>query len=306
MLNAAHVCTQDFQTILQQWLACRLDTDRLHWLSQKLEIMQAGLEDRSIFTAFSLVPRQLGKTPLNLNATELQAAKMLCPQWNPKNWTVEQTARALLLLNLPQDDGSRVQHWMTQFFTTAGLQELIALHQTLPLLPHPDRYRFWADEGVRSHMTGVFEAIALENPYATWHFEEAAWNQLVLKAIFIDAPLHPIVGLDERRNATLTQMLMDYVHERWAAHRRVTPEIWRLVSQDLTPAYLADCAKGLTMDDRIQALAIARCCLDSGNPEALVLLKTQGDLQVMAQSVTWVEIFQHRQEIVPGKMAIAA
>jgi hypothetical protein len=306
MLDHPSVPNRRIQTLLYQWLERRLEPDSLDWLSQKIAVTTEGKDDRVIFTAFSFVPRKIGKADLNLSAAELNEAQELCAAWHPHTWSVDQAARALLLLCLPQENKHRISHWMEQLFTTAGLQELIALHQTLPLLPHPDRYRFWADEGVRSHITGVFQAIALYNPYPAWHFEEAAWNQMVLKAIFIDAPLHPITGLDQRRNPTLTRMLMDYIHERWAAHRRVTPEIWRLIVGDLTPEQIADLARGLTMDDTFQCYSIARCCLDSGTPEALALLASQGELHQRSASITWAEVFQHRQEVIPWKSVIAA
>jgi hypothetical protein len=52
--------------------------------------------------------------------------------------------------------------------------------------------------------------------------------------------LAPIQGLDERRNPTLAQILSDYAHERWAAGRPVTPELWRC---------LGPFAEGILLDD---------------------------------------------------------
>jgi hypothetical protein len=60
-------------------------------------------------------------------------------------------------------------------------------------------------------------------------FDEAGWNQLVLKALFIETALAPVQGLDRRANPTLMRMLCDYAHERWAAGRPVSPELWRCV-----------------------------------------------------------------------------
>lgn len=57
---------------------------------------------------------------------------------------------------------------------------------------------------------------------------------MVLKALFIDTTLHPIVGPDERANSKLATLLCDYAHERWAAGRAVTPELWRCVGPHAT------------------------------------------------------------------------
>jgi hypothetical protein len=42
-------------------------------------------------------------------------------------------------------------------------------------------------------------------------------------------PVKPIQDLDRRTNPTLMRMLCDYAHERWAAGRPVSPELWRCV-----------------------------------------------------------------------------
>ncbi len=48
-------------------------------------------------------------------------------------------------------------------------------------------------------MRVVFEAVAHRNPYPAEQLPEAAWNQMVLKALFVGSRLAPIVGLDAPR-----------------------------------------------------------------------------------------------------------
>ncbi|MFM2429117.1 MAG: hypothetical protein RLZZ511_330 [Cyanobacteriota bacterium] len=240
-------------------LTAQLSGEVVDWLWAQVQAVAAGAPDRQLFASFSVMPRRVGKADLVLNADQITAAQTLCPGWQPQTWSVDQAARSLLLLALPQADAAQVQRRFEQFFTTAGLQELIALLQTLPLLPHPDRYRYWADEGIRSHMKGVFEAIVLHNPYPSLHFDEAAWNQMVLKAVFIESSLAPIYGFDDRANPTLARMAIDYIRERWAAGRRVTPEIWRAIGPFVTPAMLPELERGLAMDDPVQRAAILNC-----------------------------------------------
>ena len=86
-----------------------------------------------------------------------------------------------------------------------------------------------AREGTRSAMQPMFEAVAHRNPFPMEQFDENAWNHMVLKALFIGSKLRPIQGLDERANPRLMRMLCDYAHERWAAERPVSPELWRCV-----------------------------------------------------------------------------
>ncbi len=287
------------QQMLSGWLADRLPADRWQWLATQVQAVANGAPDRQVFTTFSLITRKLGKAELALSTEQIAAAQTLCPGWTPQSWSIDQAARSWLLLSLPQQDEAQVCHRFEQLFTTSGLQELIALHQTLPLLPHPEQYRFWADEGVRSHMKGVFDAIVLRNPYPAQYFDQDAWNQMVLKTMFVESPLHPIYGLDHRRNSDLARMAIDYVHERWAAHRRVTPELWRLVAPFVNESMLADLAKGLAMNDLVQRRAIGLCCWESGKPEALGLLAPYPKLrqQLEAGEFDWAGICDHRTAI---------
>jgi len=75
----------------------------------------------------------------------------------------------------------------------------------------------------------VFEAITHYNPWPSAFLNEHRWNHLVLKALFVDSELAPIIGLDERANPELARMLIDYADERRTAGREISPELWRCV-----------------------------------------------------------------------------
>jgi hypothetical protein len=89
-----------------------------------------------------------------------------------------------------------------------------------------------AREGVRSSITAVFVAITCHNPYPFRHFDEAAWNQMVVKCVFNGAPIESIVGLHERRNAEVVQMLRDLVSERRAAGRPLPDAVHAYVASN--------------------------------------------------------------------------
>ena len=78
-------------------------------------------------------------------------------------------------------------------------------------------------------MTSVFNAVAHHNPYPAKYLDELAWNQMILKALFVGSQLKPIYGLKSRNNPQLAQMLIDYACERLAADRAVSNELWELV-----------------------------------------------------------------------------
>lgn len=275
--------------LLHSWLTQRISTQGLTWLNEKIEQIKAGVNRQVFFSAFSAVPRYTGKHDLRLTGEELEAASAVRTGWFPSHWSIDQAARTLLVLALPQDNEEEYIRTLEQVFTAADMGELIALYQALPLLSYPEKFRDRAAEGIRSNMTAVFNAVALQNPYPAEHLDDIAWNQIVLKALFVGSPLHLIQGLDQRANPQLAQMLVDYAHERWAAKRTVSPELWRLVGRFANHAMLADLERVIQTNDPVQqaagAIALAECLL----PDAQKLLARYPNLQAQVQAghLTW-------------------
>ncbi|MBD2410532.1 hypothetical protein FACHB389_14425 [Nostoc calcicola FACHB-389] len=275
--------------LLHQWLLQSVSQTGITWLEQKQAQIASGAAERLFFTAFSAVPRYLGKQKLQLTSQDLEAAQEAISGWNPVNWSVDQAGRTLLLLALPQDDAETYVRSLDKVFSSADMGELVALYQSLPLLPHPELHRQRAAEGIRSNMSNVFQAIALRNPYPADYLDNAAWNQMVLKAVFVGSPLHLIWGLDRRANPELAKMLTDYAHERWAAKRSVIPELWRPVGKFADSAIIADLEKVLANGDITEQQAAALACAESSLPQAQALLSHYPDLQSSIEqgNLTW-------------------
>ena len=230
MSTETYTETNKIIALLNNWLETRTSAESLAWLQRKKQEITQKAVERNLFTAFSSVSRYLGKQKLELSTEELQAANELIIGWNPINWTLDQVGRTLLILSFPHEDEDRYVATLDKIFAAADVGELIALYQSLPLLPHPEKFKLRAAEGIRSNMTSVFNAVALHNPYPAKYLDDLAWNQIVLKALFVGSPLHPIYGLERRNNQQLSQMLIDYARERLAANRTVNPELWQLVA----------------------------------------------------------------------------
>jgi hypothetical protein len=217
--------------LLQSWLAARVSTEALNWLKTKYNEISTGAEVNIFYTAFSAAPRYTGKQDLNLTSEELKAALDVHKGCFPSNWSIDQVGRTLLVLSLPSSDEQRYLEILEQLFNAADVGELIVLYQALALLPYPAQFKKRAAEGVRSNMTAVFNAVALNNPYPGEYFDDQAWNQMVLKALFVGSPLSHIYGLEKRANSQLGQMLTNYASERQAAKRTVAPELWQLLEK---------------------------------------------------------------------------
>ncbi|MEM8805355.1 MAG: EboA family metabolite traffic protein [Cyanobacteria bacterium P01_G01_bin.38] len=280
------------KTLLHEWLVRQVPMDPLTWLEGKLKQVSENGSDRLLFTTFSAVPRYTGKADLKLTDVDLQAAEAARPGWSPAEWSLDQVGRTLLLLSLPSEAGEHYQAQLEKLFGAADVSEQIALYQSLPLLPHPERFSSRAAEGLRTSIDAVFNAIALRNPFPGDYFETPAWNQMILKAVFVGSPLHLVQQLDQRANPELARMLSDYAHERWAAKRQVTPELWRLIGPFLNDQFLADIQQALQTSDKTQQMAAALACTQSSLPAAQAILQQHPTVRDEITSMDWERFSQ--------------
>ncbi|WP_303311047.1 EboA domain-containing protein [Hymenobacter sp. BT730] len=280
-----HSYTAYFQSLL----IAQLPSAGLAWLTSQLDAMHT---EKDFFLAFSRAPRFVGKHLLQVAPPQLAQANQLRSGFNPESWTADQAVRTLLLLHAPHQSPTDYTAILNRLFTTADLTELTTLYAALPLLPHPESHVKRAAEGVRTTMTQVFDAIALNNPYPHDFLPTEAWNQMILKAVFNVRPLHRIYGLDQRHNAALAQMLIDYAHERWAAGRTLTPEVWRLVSPYLTVNYMPDIQRLLQSANTLEKEAAALALTESDLPIARELLNQHPEIKktITEGAFTWQSI----------------
>lgn len=280
------------EAALQQWLDRRLDSAGAQWLRECAASLAGAGSDRDLFRWVSLVSRKLGKAPLALDAAELSVAAQTRTGWDPSAWTIDQAVRVRLLLAAATDSHTFVRR-LDQLCATADVDELVAFYRGLPVYPDPPRHRQRAAEGVRSNMKVVFEAVAHRNPYPAEQLSEPAWNQMVLKALFVGSTLDPIVGLDQRANATLARMLSDYAHERWAAGRSISPELWRCVGPFASGPLLADLERVLDTGAPAERDAAVLALRSAGNEGARQLLARHAALSnaVAARGVDWQSAF---------------
>jgi hypothetical protein len=275
-------------TLLHTWLRRQLPAEAAAWLESQAAALKDAQADRPLFLAISLVHRRIGKADLNLSAADVAEAETARTGWRPAGWSQDQAARVFLLLAA---DGTpaRFAERLEQLFVTADVGELIAFYRGLPLYPEQPRYVERAAEGVRTNMRAVFEAVAHNNPYPVEQFSEHRWNQMVVKALFIGSTLHPIQGLERRWNADLMRMLCDYAHERWAAGRPVSYELWRGVGPFADTAAIADLARVLDIGGPVERQAAALALASSPSAEATAVLGSDPALAaaIKGGNISW-------------------
>lgn len=250
-----------------------------NWLQSKI-----ANEAKDILTAFVAAPRFLPRKLVQISPDLLAQLQEVVPGWQPDTWTLDRLGRVYLLLSLPSNDKDTYIRQIENLFSTAELQELVALYSALPVLAYPEHWLYRATEAVRSNMGVVFEAIAFGNPYPATYFSEAAWNQLVLKCIFNAKPIHLIYGLKQRANAELAQNLSDLAHERWAAGRELPAQAWRLVSSFMNPVIFTDIQTLFRSPDVLNTWAAALVCSETNYEPAQELLAEHTTLQQVISS----------------------
>ena len=139
--------------------------------------------------------------------------------------TLTDWVRLALLARALDAAGERAPAVAQALFESGELGEQESLLRTLALLPDPARFVEIALLGCRTNARRVFEAVACDNVYPERHFSELSFNQMVLKAIFIEAPASRIEGLHRRSGDELKRMARDYASERRAAGRPVPSDI---------------------------------------------------------------------------------
>lgn len=254
--------------LLEQAVAQTCTDAGARWLAERCRAIAAGLPGPQVGLAFSAAPR---RAPPQVAAGSAAGAAAdvsaeLCQRFERELaipiavWSHADRVRVRLLLALPSADVATYVEQLDQLHAYGDMGEQVALYRALPLLADPPAHRARAAEGVRSNMRSLFDAVALDNPYPAAQLDNPSFNQMVLKALFVGAPLYRMVGLAGRVNADLSRMLMDYAAERRAASRRVPVELWRPLSLDADAQAQQVLSSALTDPDRFTRLGAALAC----------------------------------------------
>lgn len=177
--------------------------------------------DRARFAAaFSAAGRKLGQATV--------VTPRLRIAWPSASGADECGRAALLLAAIGSLDAHEHLELVRDLIRRGELRERQAVLRVLAALPSPERFVAIAVDACRTNVQSVFEAIACDNAYPARHFPAAAFDRLVLKALFTGAPVARIIGLAPRVTDELLRMVEAYASERHAAGRPI-PEAAKLI-----------------------------------------------------------------------------
>ncbi|MFX0557685.1 EboA domain-containing protein [Maribacter sp. CXY002] len=259
--------------------------EALHWLSQRIQKLESDKSVKDLFMTYSILASKFNADPI----AHLNSDKKIIRYLISQNANYLEIARIYFLIKILEIDEDFFGPKVSNIIQVADTGELVAFLKFLVLLPNPERFKAVAVEALRTNIATVFDAITLNNPYPAKYFNDQQWNQMYLKAAFMERDLSLILSVDERGNEDLARIISDYAHERWAASRKIDPLFWRPVSKFLNDKLLSDMQHLLNSDNEIEQRAAVLCCFYSNNDKAKKLLDKHSNLTkaIKTDKLTW-------------------
>ena len=222
---------QNHAARLKEKLFETANADARRWLEAAMEqllVSDAPEDDLLRFSA--MARRRLGEEQLSRDAS----CSLETPHGSLETgyWEKGDAGRILLLLELIGARPEAASHWVRLLFRQGDEAERSAVVRALVLFPDPRTLKPIALEAGRCNSLALYSALALLNPYPAAFYDEAEFNQVVLKSLFTGLDISLVTGLGQRANRELSRMCEDYVDERLAAGRSVPTEIWLAIGPD--------------------------------------------------------------------------
>jgi hypothetical protein len=269
----------DSGEIIKAVIQSKLSGSELEWFESNIAFENSV----QFFHNFGLISRKIAPIIPEWTAQEKNVLEELYPGFTQSNWDLQQLCRCLLMIHLPIQQNVEVIKNLAEM---AAIKELVCLYKGLFFLKNASDFVLMVQEGIRTNMVAVFDAIALTNPFTAKYLPIDPWNQLVLKAVFMGRPLYKIIDLDLRKNEKLALIVHDYIHERWSAGRLVSPEIWRLVDGYVNQEIATDLVNAIHTGDTLTKQAAIKTLKESSfyNESEIP------DEVLLDSTITWNEI----------------
>ena len=267
----------NFITLTKDVLSLNISIEEIVWLDNIVFVSREN--EKILQTAFIAMPKYIKKTEIVLSP-KTKAQFLAVSNFSPDGWPLDKLARAFIILHFDAINEKNYVKGLRSLFETAEMNELATLNSFIPLLSYPCHWLGSATEALRSNMGPVFDAIAFNNPYPSNYFDEPAWNQLILKTIFCGKSIQNIYGLKERSNKKLAYLISDFAHERWAAGRTISPEVWGMVAPFIDNFLINDIERLFQSENKQDQYAAKKSCMESDFKPAKNLLKKYANTSV--------------------------
>lgn len=260
--------------------------EEMDWITEKLKKIISAKSAKDLYLSYSLLSGKMTTTN-GINFPDQQ--EQLSSYLQAQQANLLQISRIYLLVKVLEEDADYFLPKVARLIQLADTGELETFLKFLIVLPLAEEFKNVAVEALRTNIATVFDAIALNNPYPSKYFNDQQWNQMYLKAAFMQRNLNEIIDVEKRANKDLTRIISDYAHERWAASRDIDPLFWRPVSNFIAGTLLEDMKRLLKSDHPQEVAAAGLCCYYSDQPIARALLENYSELKakIESKSISW-------------------
>ena len=282
----------ELKIVLSTLIKHYMSIDNYLWLEEKASLVALENNAAQLNLSFAAISRKTGREIIKLNTDQKKQVNAILSEFSIDGWPLHRLCRTWILLQVNAVEKDNYTNKIDGLFKNAEMNELADLYAALPVFAYPATWVKRCAEGIRSNIGIVLEAIMYDNPYPSKFLDEAAWNQLVLKAFFTDKDVNRIIGLDDRANPPLASTLIDYAHERWAAKRQVNPQLWRLVGKFIDETNISDIQKIAASEDISTRRAAALTCFQSEYVPAKNLLDMVPELknEILENKLNWINL----------------
>ncbi len=272
--------------ILSEILEKNGSKEEKQWIFDKIDLIVQELSVKKFYMAYTHCASKVEKRVLDFKGFD---ENKTVAHLKEKGANTLELARTFMLVRILESNFDFFEDKVRNIIGIADTSELETLLKYLVLLPNAGNFKFAAVEALRTNIATIFDAIAMNNPYPALYFNAQQWNQMYLKAAFMQRDLSQIVDVDKMANKELARIISDYAHERWAASRTIDPEFWRPVSNFLEGQTLEDMVRLFESDNPIERNAAALVCYHSDKSEAKELLDGYPSLrnEIEKESLTW-------------------
>lgn len=217
-----------------------LDAQGHEWLNQaKLQLTQLNddlelVVNKLVFFTSS-AKRKLGMSLLNgeIDSGFIADIYEQCNKISLSHWSVTDAARILLLTEILASKSFSADELFQLCYRYSDGDERASLLKGLALLKLSDESIPFIIDIARTNSLELFFSLIYKNPWPVVKFPIPAFNQLVLKSLFLGINIVHLEGLRAARNSELGRMADDYVQERLDAGKEIPESIWLAVDASL-------------------------------------------------------------------------
>jgi hypothetical protein len=199
----------------------------LVWLRQALETVAASKRIEEDLGRYSAMAKR------KLGTARLEHAQVIDTTFSPldiRRWSCAEAGRLALLISAVKHHPEMTEFLLRTYYRLGDESERIALVRGLIFFAPGQYLTELALEAGRTNNLEILAALTLDNPYPASFFTNQAFNQMVLKGLFLGLAIERIVGIEQRANTDLSRMCENYVVERELAGRKVPEDIWLAIA----------------------------------------------------------------------------